>query len=127
MKNTSRLTKLYAILRKLDCELQELGVRSDWGIDSTPDFASETLVCCLALLATQPGASNDYMESAAQELLDTAIIRETSDFNGCATFAELGVADEANSILFGKLLKDYSAGFQNPRLENAKKKAEGGR
>jgi hypothetical protein len=126
VKTTNRLKKLYAILRKLDCELQELGVRSDWGVDPTPEFASETLTCCLALLATQPGAANDYLESAAQELLDTAIIRETAGFNGCATFAELAVADDANDILFIKLLKDYRAGFQNPRLENAKKKVGDG-
>jgi hypothetical protein len=127
VKNPNHLKKLYGILRELDCELQELGVRSDWGVDPTPEFAAETLTCCLALLAAEPGASNDYLESAAQELIDTAVIRETSGFNGCVTFAELGEADKANDILFGKLLKDYRAGFQNPRLENAKKKAEEGR
>lgn len=126
MKTTNRLKKLYAILRKLDCELQDLGVRSDWGIDPTPDFASETLTCCLTLLATQPGASKDYLESAAQELLDTAIIRETSADFRCVSFAELAVADDANDILFSKFLKEYRAEYQNPRVDNAKK-VEGGR
>jgi hypothetical protein len=123
-RKKGRLEKLYKILRELDCELQMLGVRSDWGIDSMPDFAAETLTCCLALLATEPGASNDYLESAAQELLDTSINRETGGFNGFTTFAELDAADKANDVLFGKVLKDYRAGFQNPRLENAKTRHE---
>jgi hypothetical protein len=110
----SHIRTLYKILHDLDCELQMLGVRSDWGIQHTPQFASETLICCLNFLAKQPDAG-DLLLSAAQGLIDTAIERELGDDGQrCFSMKALKDAANVNDVTFARLLEEYRSKFQIP-------------
>jgi hypothetical protein len=114
MTNAKKYKNLYKILHDLDCELQTLGLRSDWGISPTPQFASETLVCCFALLSQQPDAG-DLLLSAAQGLIDTAIERELGDDGQrCFSMKALKDAANVNDVTFARLLEEYRSKFQRP-------------
>ena len=114
MVSVKKHKNLYKILHDLDCELQTLGQRSDWGIFPTPQFASETLVCCLSFLAKQPDAG-DLLLSAAQGLIDTAIERELSDDGQrCFSMKALKDAANVNDVAFARLLEEYRSKFQIP-------------
>jgi hypothetical protein len=121
----SHVRALYKILHDLDCELQMLGVRSDWGIQHTPQFASETLVCCLNFLSKQPDAGGDFLSDAAHSLLNMAVSSEKRDSqtddgqpfsldNPCFSMAESKKADDANTTVFLELLTEYRKRFQRP-------------
>jgi hypothetical protein len=113
----SRLKDLYAILQKLECELQTLGARPDFGVPMEPNFAAETLVSCLCLLSKQSGARSDYLLDAAQELLDVVVKRELDregKYPRTSTFADLQDAQSANDLTFAAMFHEYQKKFQAP-------------
>ena len=60
--------KLYGILHKLECELQELGVRPDFGLPTDPEFAAETLADALKVIAGEADAAPDLLHRIAKNV-----------------------------------------------------------
>jgi hypothetical protein len=63
--NKRHLKTLYKILRELECELQTLGVRSDYGLPSEPSFAVETLTSAIQFMTKQPSAPTNLLRQTA--------------------------------------------------------------
>lgn len=106
--------KLFRILQDLECRLQELGVRPDFGIPHEPSFATETLVSCLEYVANLKDAREGLLQEAAQDLLDASITREKGERSVCVTMTESHTAHVANTQSFMKLVNEYRALFQRP-------------
>lgn len=108
--------KLYKILSELDCELQMLGARGDWGVSTDPSFAAETLCCCLRFISKDERAPQNLLTHAARELLDTSIKRERAN-TPPHTAAAWATADDANFATFKKLVDSYEKEFRQPESD----------
>jgi hypothetical protein len=61
---------LYKALQDLECRLQELGWRPDYGVPEEPNFAAETLFSALRCVSQQEGASKALILRRAERFAD---------------------------------------------------------
>jgi hypothetical protein len=112
-KKNDPLGKLYGILRKMECELQMLGVRSDFGSPTEPGFAAETLTSCIQIITQQPNTPEGTLMLTVKDLLDTEM-RRSIPHADTHTLAQWSAADEFNKASFQKLVEAYRAEFTMP-------------
>lgn len=112
--NKSHLKKLYRILWELDCELQNLGARGDYGIFATPEFAVETLTSCIQFISKQPKAHKNLLREAAQDLVDTEMHRTLPQVIRSYTGTAWVAANDANTAQFKALVETYRGTFKFP-------------
>ena len=108
------LKRLYRILWELDCELQNLGARGDYGIFPTPEFAVETLTSCIQFISKQPKAHKNLLREAAQDLLDTEMRRTVPQMTRSYTGTAWVAANDANTVQFKALVETYRSAFKMP-------------
>ncbi len=112
-KKNDPLGKLYEILRKIESELQMLGVRSDFGSPTEPGFAAETLTSCIQIITRQPDTPDGTLLLTVKDLLDTEM-RRTIPHADTHTLAQWSQADEFNKESFRRLVEAYRAEFKMP-------------
>ena len=112
-KKNSPLDKLYGILRKMECELQMLGVRSDFGSPTEPGFAAETLTSCIQIITRQPDTPDGTLLLTVKDLLDTEM-RRTIPHADSHTLAQWDAADKFNQESFRKLVEAYRSDYRKP-------------
>jgi hypothetical protein len=109
-KRTRNQKKLFAILTELDCQLQLLGVRGDWGSSGEAYFAAETLVAGLLFISRLDDAPKNLLLSSAKDLVEIAERRMRRREPEIITLAELVERAEHNATLFKKLFEQYCEG-----------------
>jgi hypothetical protein len=105
--------KLANILMKLDGELQMRGVRGDWGYSDRPDFCAETLTCCLRYISRLDSAPKNLLVDCAQSLIECYLTREENGI-GIHSISAIAEANDANDVIFKKLLEDYRKKMVRP-------------
>jgi hypothetical protein len=109
----NKLRKLFTILRNLDCELQMLGARGDWGIQDTPEFAAETLVAAFSFLTRLKNAPATLLYDATEELLYLHVSRttphsESTDWRDhFKTLGQLDEEEQRRDAAFRELVEAY--------------------
>jgi hypothetical protein len=66
----TREAALYKALRDLECCLQELGERGDYGVPTEPNFAADTLFSALEYVSRQKGADKAQILKWAQDFAE---------------------------------------------------------
>jgi hypothetical protein len=60
--------EFYRILRELECRLQELGVRSDFGVPTEPTFAVETLCSAIHYVTSLENAKDGLLLEVSHDM-----------------------------------------------------------
>jgi hypothetical protein len=62
--------QFYRLLQDLECRLQELGERSDFGVPAEPTFAVETLTSAIMYVASLEDAKEGLLLEVAHDLIE---------------------------------------------------------
>jgi hypothetical protein len=62
--------EFYRILRDLECRLQELGERPDYGVPAEPAFATDTLLSAILYVTSLEDAKEGLLLGAGHDLIE---------------------------------------------------------